>query len=127
MFTKHRVRVNSMNKNLQSPTKLTEFAPLQPEERPQSVGQLISKFFKFKPSPEPPPAAEITVPVDDGSQDSLPAWAVETIADSAEKDIANVYQVDPTDGRIHVNVLKRITNLLALKTSVSFALLFFFL
>lgn len=107
-----------MNKNLQSPTKLTEFAPLQPDEKPQSVGQFITKFFKLnKTNPDPP---SVDNNADDGSQDSLPAWAVDTVSEesNSEKDTCNVYQVDPTDGRIHVNVLKRISNLLALKSSV---------
>jgi hypothetical protein len=36
-----------MDKNLQSPSHLTEFAPLSPEPSQPSVGFLLSKFFRF--------------------------------------------------------------------------------
>lgn len=36
-----------MNQNPQSPTKLTEFAPLSPEDSQTGVGLYISKFFTF--------------------------------------------------------------------------------
>lgn len=107
-----------MNKNLQSPTKLTEFPPLQPEEKQQGVGQFISKLFKLsKPIPEVVSNENST---DNASQECLPTWAIDTASDSAnsQRDINNVYQLDPADGRNHVNVLKRISNLLALKTNV---------
>lgn len=32
---------------MNSPTKLTEFAPLSPEEGPPVVASLFSKFFSF--------------------------------------------------------------------------------
>lgn len=107
-----------MNKNLQSPTKLTEFAPLQPEEKQQGVGQFITKFFKLAKTPV---SGEQT-PVDNAdtlSQESLPNWAIDTLESSTStKD--PVYPVDITEGRSLPNVLKRISNLLALKSTVSF-------
>jgi hypothetical protein len=36
-----------MNRNLQSPSGLTEFAPLSPEPSQPGVGFLLSKFFKL--------------------------------------------------------------------------------
>lgn len=101
-----------MNKNLQSPTKLTEFAPLQPEEKQQGVGQFISKFFKLNRSaPAEPSVLEAN---EDSSRDISPARDVS----SSSKD--TIYPVDVTEGRSLPNVLKRISNLLALKTNVCY-------
>lgn len=36
-----------MNKNMNSPSKLTEFAPLSPEESQPVVASLFSRFFNF--------------------------------------------------------------------------------
>lgn len=108
-----------MNKNLQSPTKLTEFAPLQPEEKQQGVGQFFTKFFGLAKTPvsgEQTPADS----ADNVSQESLPTWAIDTLeSGSCSKD--SVYSVDITEGRSLPNVLKRISNLLALKSTVSFS------
>jgi 1-phosphatidylinositol-3-phosphate 5-kinase len=104
-----------MNKNLQSPTKLTEFAPIQSEEKPQSVGQFITKIFKFNkvttPDEQPSGAASSS---DNISQESLPTWAIEASSDSSSAP----YHVDVNEGRSLPNVLKRISNLLALKSNV---------
>lgn len=101
-----------MNKNLQSPTKLTEFAPLQPEEKQQGVGQFISKFFKLgRSTPTEPSVLEAS---EDSSRDISPAREVT----SGSKDA--IYPVDVTEGRSLPNVLKRISNLLALKTNVRY-------
>lgn len=106
-----------MNKNLQSPTKLTEFAPLQPEEKQQGVGQFITKFFKLTKTPVSGEQTPVDN-VDDLSQESLPTWAAETLeSNSSAKD--PVYPVDINEGRSLPNVLKRISNLLALKSTVS--------
>ncbi|KAK4877008.1 hypothetical protein RN001_009514 [Aquatica leii] len=105
-----------MNKNLQSPTKLTEFAPLQPEEKQQSVGQFISKLFKLnKTSPTVDTASNIERTSDTISQESLPTWAVESENCDGRNDC--YYQVDVNEGRSLPNVLKRISNLLALKST----------
>lgn len=102
-----------MSKNLQSPTKLTEFAPLQPEEKQQSVGQFISKFFKLGKSPINENAGSESS--DTTSHESTPSR--ETSAD-INPTISTVYPVDVNEGRSLPNVLKRISNLLALKTTV---------
>ncbi|GJQ83295.1 putative translation initiation factor IF-2, N-terminal region [Trypoxylus dichotomus] len=83
-----------MNKNLQSPTKLTEFAPLQPEEKQQ--GENNSEKLL---------------------QESLPAWAIETASETESSQSENSYSVDIGEGRSLPNVLKRISSLLALKSS----------
>lgn len=99
-----------MSKNLQSPTKLTEFAPLQQEERPQSVGQLISKFFKIT-------RPEESSSLDNGSaaQETVPTWAKDT-SESSET-TSEIYPGDINEGRSLPNVLKRISTLLALRTN----------
>lgn len=123
-----------MNKNLQSPTKLTEFAPLQPEERQQSVGQFISRFFKLgrsSPGEEQSPAVSETS--SDVSQELVPSWAVDANVEASEKtrkQQESYYEVDVTEGRSLPNVLKRISNLLVLKSTVSLIVLvlaYFFL
>lgn len=115
-----------MNENLHSQTKLTEFAPLAPEEKEQGVGHLISKIFKFGRSAisgEPSTSAqESSVPSDNVSQESLSSWAnVDINSDSSttKTDSTFPYSVDVNEGRNLPNVLKRISNLLALKSTVS--------
>nr|CAH7765824.1 unnamed protein product [Callosobruchus chinensis] len=106
-----------MSKNLQSPTKLTEFAPLQAEEnKPQSVGQFISSFFKKSKSSTQEDAPEAAENI---SQESLPTWALDSSSEASYsgKDFTTVYPVDVTEGRSLPNVLKRISNLVALKSS----------
>ncbi|XP_060534616.1 1-phosphatidylinositol 3-phosphate 5-kinase [Cylas formicarius] len=88
-----------MNKNLESPTKLAEFAPLQQEDRSQSVGQFISSFFKMGGKPEDGASGE------DATEES------ETAREPS------IYDVDLSEGRSLPNVLKRISNLLALKSN----------
>lgn len=107
---------DNMSTNLQSPTKLTEFAPLQVEEKPQSVTQYISKFFKSTKPPEKSNSNEPEI-----SGDSIPNWAVDTATEAkfGESEAPNVYPVDVNEGRSLPNVLKRISNLIALKTTVS--------
>lgn len=115
-----------MNKNLQSPTKLTEFAPLQPEtHKSQSVGQFLSSFFKKNKNtvPEEPSNGNS----ESTSQESLPSWAVDSSIDTQYKEkeqLSDVYTVDVNEGRSLPNVLKRISNLLALKSTVSIRKLF---
>lgn len=106
-----------MNKNLQSPTKLTEFAPLQSEgNKPQTVGQFISSIFKKAKNVIPEEV--VADPISDSNQESLPNWAVDSNIDR-EKETGQVYNVDVNEGRSLPNVLKRISNLVALKSNVS--------
>ncbi|KRT82307.1 hypothetical protein AMK59_4326 [Oryctes borbonicus] len=107
-----------MNKNLQSPTKLTEFAPLQPEEKQQGVTQFFTKIFKLNRSTnhtEHPNSQENNS--EKLLQESLPAWANETTSETESSQSENSYSVDIAEGRSLPNVLKRISSLLALKSS----------
>lgn len=111
-----------MNKNLQSPTKLTEFAPLQSEEKQQSVGQFITKLFKLNKnlsSPDGNTSCDLQKSYDRGSQESLPSWALETASNSIQHNSDLDYQVNIIRERSLPNVLKRISNLIALKNTVS--------
>ncbi|CAG9857457.1 unnamed protein product [Phyllotreta striolata] len=105
-----------MSKNLQTPTKLTEFGPIQAEDpKPASVSQFLANFFWKKTSSEDPNGDK-----SDATSDNLPSWAVETASNSPNQPDApasNVYEVDLNEGRSLPNVLKRISNLLALKSS----------
>ncbi|CAH0546520.1 unnamed protein product [Brassicogethes aeneus] len=104
-----------MSTNLQSPTKLTEFAPLQVEEKPQTVGQYISKFFNLGKTAEKPNEGETEV-----NGEKLPNWVVDSALEAKHVDpdnAQNVYPVDFNEGRSLPNVLKRISNLIALKTT----------
>lgn len=108
-----------MNKNLQSPTKLTEFAPLQSEgNKPQTVGQFITSIFKKAKNVIPEESVADSTEV---HQDSLPNWAVDSNSPRGhrEKEALPVYNLDVNEGRSLPNVLKRISNLLALKSTVS--------
>ncbi|CAH1970908.1 unnamed protein product [Acanthoscelides obtectus] len=108
-----------MSKNLKSPTKLTEFAPLQAEEnKPQSVSQFLSSFFKKSKST---PQEETPEATENVSQESLPTWALDSSSEASYSgnghEFTTVYPVDVTEGRSLPNVLKRISNLVALKSS----------
>lgn len=101
-----------MSKNLQSLTKLTEFAPLQQEEKPQSVGKILSNFFKISKTQDGP-NLDNAAPLEGAS-----SWDKD---ETTPSDVCspNIYPVDLNEGRSLPNVLKRISNLLALKTNVS--------
>ncbi|KAG5896372.1 hypothetical protein JTB14_005849 [Gonioctena quinquepunctata] len=103
-----------MSKNLESSTKLTEFAPLQSEDtKPQSVGQFFSSFFKKKTVVPEDNSNENT----DSTPESLPNWAVDPSIDTKSVEKESLYAVDANEGRSLPNVIKRISNLLALKSS----------
>lgn len=105
-------RTSKMSKNLQSPTKLTEFAPLQPEEKPQTVSHFITKLFKLTRNEE-----TSTSETANATQDAAPVWAND-ITETSSNTVPNIYPVDINEGRSLPNVLKRISNLLALKSNV---------
>ncbi|XP_025836877.1 1-phosphatidylinositol 3-phosphate 5-kinase isoform X2 [Agrilus planipennis] len=102
-----------MNKNLQSPTKLTEFAPLQPSEK-NGMGNFFSRFLNFKKNNGNEDSSS-NEKKSDKEQESLPSWAVDKSDDQSLSD--NYYSIDINDGRSLPNVLKRISNLLVLKSS----------
>ncbi|XP_071447808.1 1-phosphatidylinositol 3-phosphate 5-kinase isoform X2 [Hetaerina americana] len=124
--------------NLQSPTKLTEFAPLSPEGRQPGVGFLLSKFFKIKrgSNQESYPSssngsAKVQNPEEANaiSTDAIPKRDVAPPSnweDSNKKPVgrggSRLSSITSTatstmsgDGRSLANVLKRISNLLAMK------------
>lgn len=117
-----------MDDNFDCTTKLTEFAPLAPEKKEQGVSQLISKLFKFGRSyvsaEASTSAVESSNSNDDVSQDSLSSWSTvemnpETVVTKSDCAPSYQYTVDISEGRNLPNVLKRISNLLELKSSVS--------
>lgn len=109
-----------MSRNLQSPSGLTEFAPLSPEPSQPGVGFLLSKFFKLNrgelvtdfnaPSPAVVPS-NIPVQADWQSADGLER------DDIGSDELVTQFPVDVGEGRSLPNVLKRISNLLALKST----------
>lgn len=118
-----------MDENFRSQTKLTEFAPLAPEEKEQGVGHLISKIFKFgknaitgDTSTAQSTTQEPSASADTVSQESFSSWSnVDCPETTKPPDNGQnlQYNVDVNEGRNLPNVLKRISNLLALKSTVS--------
>ncbi|XP_044581623.1 putative 1-phosphatidylinositol 3-phosphate 5-kinase isoform X2 [Cotesia glomerata] len=115
-----------MNKNINSPTKLTEFAPLSPQEKQPVVASLIEKFFSFtrnvpeKPEPRASVSSEISPSIDDqSSSGDSGSWRVDgsekTPEDSSSSSMA--FSLDASEGRSLPNVLKRISNIVALKSN----------
>nr|CAI5827442.1 unnamed protein product [Callosobruchus analis] len=86
------------------------------ENKPQSVGQFISSFFKKSKGTTQEDAPEAAENI---SQESLPTWALDSSSEASYsgKEFTTVYPVDVTEGRSLPNVLKRISNLVALKSS----------
>lgn len=120
-----------MDENFSCKTKLTEFAPLASEEKEQGVGHLISKIFKFGKSAitgEPSTSQDNPAVSDNVSQESFSSWSnvdsTETSSSKTDTTQTFQYNVDVNEGRNLPNVLKRISNLLALKSTVSYLILF---
>ncbi|XP_069701423.1 1-phosphatidylinositol 3-phosphate 5-kinase isoform X2 [Periplaneta americana] len=110
-----------MNRNLQSPSHLTEFAPLSPEPSQPGVGFLLSKFFKFNKGG---PVTDFNAPSSTGVSPDMPVqtdWqsAAESLEqrDTVPSELVTPFPVDVGEGRSLPNVLKRISNLLALKST----------
>ncbi|KAG8233388.1 hypothetical protein J437_LFUL013168, partial [Ladona fulva] len=120
--------------NLQSPTKLTEFAPLSPESRQPGVGFLLSKFFKIKRGTNQDTASSIPrvsskSSIPENSSDSSSRKDADSTDWEGNKNKAegtgssrssSIISSQPIpslsgDGRSLPNVLKRISNLLAMK------------
>ncbi|XP_067015555.2 1-phosphatidylinositol 3-phosphate 5-kinase [Anabrus simplex] len=133
-----------MSRNLQSFSKLTEFAPLSPETDQPGVGLFLSKLFKFNKGgslPESSNVAAPTVPADilSSSTSDIPgnsgdwqknenlvlscgfAWGgadeLQLYPPLFEIGEAPPFRVNIADGRNLPNVLKRISNLVALKST----------
>ncbi|XP_023318163.1 1-phosphatidylinositol 3-phosphate 5-kinase isoform X2 [Trichogramma pretiosum] len=110
-----------MHKNMNSPTKLTEFAPLSPEGSPPAVTSIFSKFFSFSKN-STPSSTEPPTPVDekDSISETSEVWkpsTVQNISPSEDAEIKSNYSVDSSEGRSLPNVLKRISNIVAHKSN----------
>ncbi|KAL6263914.1 hypothetical protein P5V15_003996 [Pogonomyrmex californicus] len=109
-----------MNKNMNSPSKLTEFAPLSPEESQPVVASLFSKFFNF--TRNSPSANDSTVSSnnDERSSSDSESWKQsESTEQTPDDDSASImnFPLDTSEGRSLPNVLKRISNIVALKSN----------
>ncbi|XP_015188060.1 PREDICTED: 1-phosphatidylinositol 3-phosphate 5-kinase isoform X1 [Polistes dominula] len=105
---------------MNSPSKLTEFAPLSPEESQPVVASLFSKFFSFTKSPQNVDGS-ITFPNNDeqSSSDSDSWKQSESTEKTPEEDTSSIinFPLDTHEGRSLPNVLKRIRNIVASKSS----------
>ncbi|KAJ8686685.1 hypothetical protein QAD02_022479 [Eretmocerus hayati] len=110
-----------MHKNVDSITQLTEFAPLSPEESPPAVASIFSKIFSFARGSTSNDASN-TPSVSDNqsvSEDSESWNQSEQPEKSPSEDNVSVmsFSVDANAGRSLPNVLKRISNIVALKST----------
>ena len=110
----------SLNKNLHSKTALTEFARNQVEDEKDTVlSKLVNKIYDACNSAHDPAAVQDTIENSIESQDqpSNSSSVSEKRSEIREKKAEEVveYQVDTTLGRTPLNVVKRISNLLAMK------------
>ncbi|XP_066582542.1 1-phosphatidylinositol 3-phosphate 5-kinase isoform X2 [Prorops nasuta] len=111
-----------MNKNMNSPSKLTEFAPLSPEENQPGVASYFSKFFNFSRSTNNQNLE--TNDFTPNEEQSLPdseSWRKVGALDKTPEDnsVTINYPLDTCEGRSLPNVLKRISNIVALKSNDS--------
>ncbi|OAD57576.1 Putative 1-phosphatidylinositol 3-phosphate 5-kinase [Eufriesea mexicana] len=109
-----------MNKNMNSPSKLTEFAPLSPEESQPVVASLFSKFFNFTKSSQNVDDSTISSTNEEQSSSDSESWKQsESTEKSPEDDSSSMmnFPLDTREGRSLPNVLKRISNIVALKSN----------
>ncbi|KZC09496.1 Putative 1-phosphatidylinositol 3-phosphate 5-kinase [Dufourea novaeangliae] len=109
-----------MNKNMNSPSKLTEFAPLSPEESQPVVASLFSKFFSFTRSSQNVDDSTISSTNEEQSSSDSESWKQsESTEKTPEDDSSNmmIFPLDTREGRSLPNVLKRISNIVALKST----------
>ncbi|XP_012274493.1 1-phosphatidylinositol 3-phosphate 5-kinase isoform X2 [Orussus abietinus] len=111
-----------MNKNMNSPSKLTEFAPLSPEGSQPVVASLFSKFFGFaKNAPASHDETMISPDNDDrSSSGESESWkrseSVDKTPDDDSSSVVN-FPLDTSEGRSLPNVLKRISKIVALRSN----------
>ncbi|XP_076640045.1 1-phosphatidylinositol 3-phosphate 5-kinase fab1 [Colletes latitarsis] len=109
-----------MNKNINSPSKLTEFAPLSPEESQPVVASLFSKFFNFARSSQNVDDSTISSNNEKQSSSDSESWKQsESTEETPEDDNSSImnFPLDTREGRSLPNVLKRISNIVALKSN----------
>ncbi|XP_011497004.1 PREDICTED: 1-phosphatidylinositol 3-phosphate 5-kinase [Ceratosolen solmsi marchali] len=109
-----------MNKNMNSPSKLTEFAPLSPEESKPVVVSIFNKIFNL---------TKISIASKDRttnsnndiqnlSEDSESCKQLRSKEKlPSEESTGTRFSVDASEGRSLPNVLKRISNIVALKNN----------
>ncbi|EZA56689.1 Putative 1-phosphatidylinositol-3-phosphate 5-kinase [Ooceraea biroi] len=109
-----------MNKNMNSPSKLTEFAPLSPEESQPGVASLFSKFFNFTRNSPSINDSTVSSNNDERSSSDSESWkqseSMEQTPDDDSTSMMN-FPLDSSEGRSLPNVLKRISNIVALKSN----------
>ncbi|XP_076228988.1 1-phosphatidylinositol 3-phosphate 5-kinase fab1 isoform X2 [Nomia melanderi] len=111
-----------MNKNMNSPSKLTEFAPLSPEESQPVVASLFSKFFNFTKSSQNVDDSTISSTKEEQSSSDSESWKQsESTEKTPEDDSSSMmnFPLDTREGRSLPNVLRRISNIVALKSNDS--------
>ncbi|XP_076280826.1 1-phosphatidylinositol 3-phosphate 5-kinase fab1 isoform X3 [Lasioglossum baleicum] len=109
-----------MNKNINSPYKLTEFAPLSPEESQPVVASLFSKLFSFTRSSQNVDDATVSSAKEEQSSSDSESWKQsESTEKTPEDDSTSMmnFPLDTREGRSLPNVLKRISNIVALKSN----------
>ncbi|KAG7205451.1 hypothetical protein KM043_007441 [Ampulex compressa] len=105
---------------MNSPSKLTEFAPLSPEESQPVVASLFSKFFNFTKSTQNTDESTLSPNNDEQSSSDSESWKQsESTEKSPEDDTTSIinFALDTREGRSLPNVLKRISNIVALKSN----------
>ncbi|XP_076663610.1 1-phosphatidylinositol 3-phosphate 5-kinase fab1 isoform X2 [Andrena cerasifolii] len=111
-----------MNKNMNSPSKLTEFAPLSPEESQPVVASLFSKFFNFTRSSQNVDDSTISSNNEEQSSSDSDSWKQSESTEKTPEDDSSsmmTFPLDTREGRSLPNVLKRISNIVALKSNDS--------
>ncbi|XP_033330522.2 1-phosphatidylinositol 3-phosphate 5-kinase fab1 isoform X2 [Megalopta genalis] len=111
-----------MNKNMNSPSKLTEFAPLSPEESQPVVASLFSKFFSFARSSQNVDDAAVSSTKEEQSSSDSESWKQsESTEKTPEDDSSSMmnFPLDTREGRSLPNVLKRISNIVAVERNDS--------
>ncbi|XP_032663167.1 1-phosphatidylinositol 3-phosphate 5-kinase isoform X1 [Odontomachus brunneus] len=105
---------------MNSPSKLTEFAPLSPEESQPVVASLFSRFFNFARNPSSTNDPTASSNNDERSSSDSESWkqseSTERTPDDDSTSIIN-FPLDTREGRSLPNVLKRISNIVALKSN----------
>ncbi|KAJ1521305.1 hypothetical protein ONE63_002983 [Megalurothrips usitatus] len=110
-------------KNLHSTSKLTEFAPLSPEDKQTGVGNFIAKFFKVSKNDSKEKVASVGPFSGDGQQSSgqdksneVPGATSNHKAGTLVESSALAephFDLNIAEGRSLPNVLKRLSNLIA--------------
>ncbi|XP_026288487.1 putative 1-phosphatidylinositol 3-phosphate 5-kinase isoform X2 [Frankliniella occidentalis] len=111
-------------KNFHSTSKLTEFAPLSPEDKQSGVSNFISKFFKTNKNETKERSASLSSASESKISSSQPqerlvestSSGVSLSVDAQPSTLSNPhFDVNVSEGRSLPNVLKRLSSLVASK------------